>query len=227
MPGLEPPHTIQFIEKGWAEDGRAIASQLERERVIPSPLEPRIRAMTNELVLGVTEALEEPGYVELARSLAAPMRRLTTLMSDRERGISRPSDRDEVLLSFIEVADVIDNFEAGPAIWADADPLTLLEWLREELPITQHELASWIGTSVRSLQRWTGEDSSPSGEDEAQIRALARLVTELRYLANGRARVQWLTHENPIAAGQSPIAVLSDEWFVAELARYLRSARAL
>ena len=223
----ESSYATRLIENDWAKDARTIAAQLEREGQIPPSLELRVKSMINTLVRGVIEMLAEPSRVDLACSLAAPMRRLHAIIPDEDSKLDRPSDRDEVLLSFVEAADVIDRFAAGYSMWADTDPLTLLGWLRQELPVTQRSLASCLGVSIGSLQRWIGHHASPSRSNVARIRALARLVNELRYVAYGRARVQWLTRENPILAGQAPIAVLSDESRIAQLTKYLQNIRSL
>jgi hypothetical protein len=69
-----------------------------------------------------------------------------------------------------------------------------------------------FGVSDRTWQRWASpnETSEPTGDHDRQVRLVARLVGDLRFLLTANGVLDWLTAELPDLQGRTPIDVVRD-----------------
>jgi DNA-binding transcriptional regulator YiaG len=66
----------------------------------------------------------------------------------------------------------------------DRSPKQVVQWLAERTEVSQPKLANLLGVSARQLQRWlsASEAAQPEGEDAPKVRAVARVVNQLRFV---------------------------------------------
>lgn len=96
----------------------------------------------------------------------------------------------------------------------DDRPATqLATWLVATLNSPLREIAEVLGVNLRTLQRWTSGDSSPSGEEAFRLRAVARLVNNLRHALTGEGVLLWLREPHPDLRGRPPMALLAPATF--------------
>lgn len=96
---------------------------------------------------------------------------------------------------------------------ADDRPVKdVVRWLDRLLTISQAAKGELFGVSDRTWQRWASETETahPTGDDERQVRLVARVVAELRHLLTANGVVDWLANAEPALGGRSPRQVVRD-----------------
>jgi hypothetical protein len=83
--------------------------------------------------------------------------------------------------------------------------------------VPQKTLAELLGVSVRQLQRWLAPGGSePAADDAARIRAVGKVVNQLRHSFTGPGVVAWFDREHPVLKSR-PIELLDDPLCYPEL----------
>ena len=83
-------------------------------------------------------------------------------------------------------------------------------WPAVEVP--QRDLADLLGVDLRRFQRWISarERTRPEGEEARRLRALARLVGQLRHAFTPAGVVAWFDWPRPELGGATPRELLAD-----------------
>lgn len=76
--------------------------------------------------------------------------------------------------------------------------------------ITQNELASAVGASVRTVQNWT-RGGSPRGATAHRLLDVQHLVNELREVYTDEGIQIWLRSRNRNLGGRRPIELLAED----------------
>lgn len=83
-----------------------------------------------------------------------------------------------------------------------------IEQLQEDLGLTQKELASVLGTSGRTLERWITHSHHPQQEARARIQALLALDQRLQETFDSRDTIkEWMRSRNRYLRGLRPVEV--------------------
>lgn len=77
--------------------------------------------------------------------------------------------------------------------------------------ITQTELASAVGASVRTVQNWTRGGTTPRGATANRLIDVQHLVNELREVYTDEGIQIWLRSRNRNLGGRRPIDLLADD----------------
>lgn len=96
---------------------------------------------------------------------------------------------------------------------ADGRPIKdVVRWLNQAWNASQNVKGELFGVSDRTWQRWASpnETSEPTGDQDRQIRLVARLVNDLRFLLTANGVLDWLTAELPDLGGRTPLDVVRD-----------------
>jgi uncharacterized protein (DUF2384 family) len=102
--------------------------------------------------------------------------------------------------------DIVDNRPYDD----DAPIHDVLVRTADVLNAPQKTLAELFGVSVRQLQRWLAHDGSqPAADDAARIRAVARIVNQLRHSFTGPGVAAWFDRKHPVLK-RRPIELLDD-----------------
>jgi len=94
---------------------------------------------------------------------------------------------------------------------AEDRPITeVVRWLDSTLTVPQSAKGELFAVSDRTWQRWVSESetSQPADEDERQVRLVARVVGELRFLLTTNGVVVWLHQPDPALQDRSPLDVI-------------------
>ncbi len=91
------------------------------------------------------------------------------------------------------------------------------------------DIASDLRVAPRTLQRWLSPTDSavPTGDDEARLRVVARIVGHLRHSFTGPGTFRWLERPHPELRGKTPLSLLGDESRFPELVRLAARARSM
>jgi hypothetical protein len=77
--------------------------------------------------------------------------------------------------------------------------------------ITQAELASAVGASVRTVQNWTRGGTTPRGTTANRLVDVQHLVNELREVYTDEGIQIWLRSRNRNLGGRRPIELLAED----------------
>lgn len=77
--------------------------------------------------------------------------------------------------------------------------------------ITQAELASAVGASLRTIQNWTRGDTTPRGTTATRLVDVQHIVSELREVYTDEGIQIWLRSRNRNLGGRRPIDLLAED----------------
>jgi hypothetical protein len=91
-------------------------------------------------------------------------------------------------------------------------PKELARWLAGAVEVPQRDLADLLGVDLRRFQRWISprERTQPDGEDARRLRAVARVVGQLRHAFTPAGVVAWFDWPRPELGGVTPRELLGD-----------------
>ena len=91
-------------------------------------------------------------------------------------------------------------------------PKELARWLAGAVEVPQRDLAELLGIDLRRFQRWISprERTQPEGDDARRLRAVARLVGQLRHAFTPAGVVAWFDWPRPELGGSTPRELLAD-----------------
>ena len=122
-----------------------------------------------------------------------------------------PADSRSRLRLSLERArqSVRDIIEVSP-VSADRDIKTVARWLVEHSEVSQQELADLLGTTPRTLQRWSSssERTAPVGDQATRVRTLAGALNILRHIMTPAGAVRWLSLPHPDLDDRRPREVM-------------------
>jgi uncharacterized protein (DUF2384 family) len=77
--------------------------------------------------------------------------------------------------------------------------------------ITQAELASAVGASLRTVQNWTRGGTTPRGTTATRLMDVQHIVSELREVYTDEGIQIWLRSRNRNLDGRRPIDLLAED----------------
>jgi len=91
-------------------------------------------------------------------------------------------------------------------------PKELARWLAGAVEVPQRDLADLLGVDLRRFQRWISprERTQPEGEEARRVRALARIVGQLRHAFTPAGVIAWFDWPRPELGGATPRELLGD-----------------
>jgi hypothetical protein len=91
-------------------------------------------------------------------------------------------------------------------------PKEVARWLAGAVEVPQRDLAELLGVDLRRFQRWISvrERTQPEGEEARRLRALARIVGQLRHAFTPAGVLAWFDWPRPELGGATPRELLAD-----------------
>jgi hypothetical protein len=122
------------------------------------------------------------------------------------------SDRDGLRLALERLAHALAALGEAEEVGEGRTPKDLARWLVASVDAPQRELAVLLGVDLRRLQRWLSprERTRPEGEEARRLRAVARLVAQLRHSFTGAGVLAWFDWPRPDLGGETPRDLLPD-----------------
>ncbi|HEY0415200.1 MAG TPA: hypothetical protein VGC78_02335 [Gaiellaceae bacterium] len=207
-------HPREAAESLWK-----VNMDLAGHRGIPAAAARHVRSFLDTLQASDLEAWAE---VEPRHALLAHRAALAAAgaLEARDRGRLRAA-----LEGLVQALDMI----------AEAEPVSdarsgkeLVRFLADVTEAPQARLAELLGVSLRQFQRWLSpsERSQPEGSDLRKVRAVARVVNQLRFSFTPAGAVEWFWWRLP-GKRAAPIDLLDDPARLPELVSLAASSRSM
>jgi hypothetical protein len=192
-----------------AEAAQAVGRLNDRLARLPH-IPPAVADEVREIAAGVTEtALER--WEQIDPHLALIIHRgVLEAASALQRRDAAARDRLRVAL---------ESLRQGFSAIAEQEPVAderppdeVARWLLETTGASQAQLARMLGVNLRRLQRWVSvrDATAPEGEDARRIRAVARLVNQLRFSLTGAGALAWFEWPRRELEGRRPLELMAD-----------------
>jgi uncharacterized protein (DUF2384 family) len=128
----------------------------------------------------------------------------------------------------------LESLRQGFAAIAESEPVAderspkeVARWLAEKTEVPQNRLAELFGVSLRQFQRWVSpqERAQPEGDDARRVRAVARIVNQLRFSLTPAGAIEWFSWPRDDLDGRRPIELLDEPGRLPELTALAGSMR--
>ena len=83
-----------------------------------------------------------------------------------------------------------------------------IEIIKEEVGLSQREVADIVGASSRTVARWASGESLPRGALKERILELAAIADMLRKVMTPDAASAWLFGPNPLLGHRRPLELI-------------------
>lgn len=208
----------------FAERARTMVGRLQGLEPLDPRLEAQLRSMTAALEDAVSELTASRVDPELSASLARPARQLARCVGDPE-GLDAAPQRSRIALALLAVVQSLEADAEGRQLWARPGSDRITDWLLDELQVTHGVLAGWLEVTPRTISRWAGGEVAPSAGQQSRLRALARLVAQLRFVYPPRGVVQFLQRPMQRWGRRSLLQILDDEEALLSAEQLIRGIR--
>lgn len=120
--------------------------------------------------------------------------------------------RDGLRIALERLSHALAALGEAEEVGDERTPKELARWLADAVEVPQRDLADLLGVDLRRFQRWisTRERTRPEGEEARRLRALARLVGQLRHAFTPAGVVAWFDWPRPELGGATPRELLPD-----------------
>lgn len=126
-----------------------------------------------------------------------------------ERGLQQ---RRELRIALEQVRQAFRDFSETWPVGEDRPAKDVARWLAETVSVPQATLATLVGTTSRTFQRWISpsDPTRPQGLEERRLRVIARITNQLRHALTGPGVVTWLQTPRDELGSAAPIALVDD-----------------
>jgi hypothetical protein len=205
-----------------ADELHALNMELALHSTIPREVQVEVREMTDAVdrEKGGWASID-PHYLEIL--LRASLSAQIALMEPE-----LPASRDRMRMALDGLAAAFDAIAEQEPVSDDRTGKELVAWLAERTEVPQAELAGLLGVSARQFQRWLSpsEKAGPEGDDLRRVRAVARIVNQLRFSLTPAGVVDWFSRRLPQLGRKRPIDLLDHPERLPELIALAASTRA-
>jgi len=127
--------------------------------------------------------------------------------------------RDGLRIALERLSHALAALGEAEAVGDARTPKELARWLATAVEVPQRDLADLLGVDLRRFQRWISarERTQPEGEEARRLRALARIVGQLRHAFTPAGVVAWFDWPRPDLGGATPRVLLADPVRLPEL----------
>jgi transcriptional regulator with XRE-family HTH domain len=135
-------------------------------------------------------------------------------------------DRDGLRMALDGLTQALDAIAEGEPVSDARSGKELVQFLAAVTEASQARLAELLGVSLRQFQRWLSpiERAKPEGDDLRKVRAVARIVNQLRFSLTPAGAVDWFWWRLP-GRRTAPVDLLADPAQLPELLRQASSLR--
>ena len=121
-------------------------------------------------------------------------------------------ERDALRIALERLSHALAALGEAEEVGDARSPKELARWLASTVEVPQRDLADLLGVDLRRFQRWISarERTRPEGEEARRLRALARIVGQLRHAFTPAGVVAWFDWPRPDLGGATPRELLAD-----------------
>jgi hypothetical protein len=138
-----------------------------------------------------------------------------------------PGARDRLRLALDSLGQALAAIAELQAVADERQPKEVVQFLTAQSEVPQARLARLLGVSLRQFQRWLSpqEAAQPEGDDLRKVRAVARVVNQLRFVLTPAGVVEWFSWPRTELGGRAPRELLDDPEQLPELVRLAAQMR--
>jgi hypothetical protein len=127
--------------------------------------------------------------------------------------------RDALRIALERLSHALAALGEAEEVGDARSPKELARWLAGAIEVPQRDVAALLGVDLRRFQRWISarERTQPEGEEARRLRALARLVAQLRHAFTPAGVLAWFDWPRPELGGVTPRELLADPVRLPEL----------
>jgi hypothetical protein len=128
------------------------------------------------------------------------------------RAAADDAARDALRIALERLSHALAALGEAEEVGDTRTPKELARWLVSAVDVPQRDLADLLGVDLRRFQRWISEreQTRPEGEEARRLRALARIVGQLRHAFTPEGVVAWFDWPRPELGGVTPRELLPD-----------------
>jgi len=128
------------------------------------------------------------------------------------RAAVEDESRDALRIALERLSHALAALGEAEEVGDARTPKELARWLVSAVEVPQRDLADLLGVDLRRFQRWISarERTRPEGEEARRLRALARVVGQLRHAFTPAGVVAWFDWPRPELGGATPRELLAD-----------------
>ena len=121
-------------------------------------------------------------------------------------------DRDALRLALERAGHALAALGEAEEVGEARPVKELARWLAETVDAPQRDVAALLGVDLRRFQRWASasERTRPEGEDARRLRAVARIVAQLRHAYTAAGVLAWFERPRPELGDRTPREMLDD-----------------
>ena len=189
-----------------ASELHGLSMELAYHETIPPEIQARVRELTDAVDSERAGwGRVDPYYVEIV--LRATLSAHIALMEP-----DLPDSRLRLRMALDSLAQAFSSIAEDQLVSDDRSGKELVAWLVATTETPQAQIAQLIGVSPRQFQRWlsTSESASPEGSDLRRVRAIARIVNQLRFSLTPAGVVEWFSWRSPELGRKRPIDLLEN-----------------
>jgi transcriptional regulator with XRE-family HTH domain len=138
-----------------------------------------------------------------------------------------PERRHALRICLEQWRQVFRDIAEGDPISEERKANELSAWILTTLGVPMGQIASLVGVSPRSYQRWVSSESSPRPDEERRLRLIAHVASNLRHMMTGPGVVQWFAQPRRELKGRRPLDLLDDPSDAPRLIMMAASARSI
>src|SRR5437899_342697 len=198
--------TIRDLSKPAEAAGELheLSMRLAYLEAIPADIQAEVREVTDAVARhDWSWRTVDPHYVEilLRASLSAQL-----AIADAEQ----PGSRERLRMALDGLSSAFDAIAESQPVSDERTGKELVAWLVDQTEVSQAELAQLLGVSPRQFQRWLSpaETAGPEGPDLRRVRAVARIVNQLRFALTPAGVIDWFARRLPDLGRKRPIDLL-------------------
>ena len=187
-----------------AAELHALSMHLAYLETIPPDVQAEVREVTDAVARhDWSWRTVDPHYGEilLRASMSAQL-----AIADAEQ----PGSRERLRMALDGLSSAFDAIAESQPVSDGRTGKELVAWLVDQTEVSQAELAHLLGVSPRQFQRWLSpaETAGPEGPDLRRVRAVARIVNQLRFALTPAGAIDWFGRRLPDLGRKRPIDLL-------------------
>jgi uncharacterized protein (DUF2384 family) len=210
-------------------DPRAAASEiarlndlLARETTIPPEVSEGVREIATAI-----ERTEPARWEAVDPRHAVVVLRAEVIAQHALEEPRSPAARDQLRIALESMRQGLAAIAEREPVSDERSPKEIVRWLAETTEAPQAQLAELLGVSTRQFQRWVSptDPSRPEGEEARKVRAVARIVNQLRFVLTAAGAIAWFAWPRSDLGGRTPASLLADPERLPELTAVAGSMR--
>jgi uncharacterized protein (DUF2384 family) len=190
-----------------AAEIQRLNNRLAREATIPPEVVDAVRGIAagiDQTRLALWETIDPRHAVTVLHSVVSAQRALEEPES--------PAARDQLRIALETIRQSLATLAEREPVSDERSAQEVVTWLAARTEAPQARLAKLLGVSARQLQRWLSptEKAQPEGEEARNVRLVARIVNQLRFVLTPSGTVDWFGWPRSDLGGRRPLDLLDD-----------------